>query len=128
MTIPLGEMSGTTVLVVESDSFIASYVVSVISSAGGEILGPVASADAALACIASNVLRLDAALLNIALREGDSYRVADELARRLIPFVFTCASPAPRIPTRHSGRPLLEKPFAGYQVVQEVIGLALHHR
>jgi hypothetical protein len=128
MTLAPDALRGAKILVVEADSFVAGYVTAVVGSTGGEVLGPFSSAEAALECLATGDQHPCAALLNVQPGCEDVYRVADELVRRSVLFIFSSAPPAPRLPARFSGSAILEKPFAAYQVVDELAGMPARAR
>lgn len=112
-----------TILIVEDEYFLADYIAAAITSASGVVDGPFASAKAAMAHLASDAARPDAATLNISLSDGTSYPVADELRRLGIPFVFASAYGSASLPARFARTPILTKPFAAYQVVQALAAL-----
>lgn len=112
---------GAKILIVEDEYFLADYVSSVIESAGGSIIGPFASAGAALDFLDQEPNIPSAATLNVHLSDGPSFPVASELAKRGIPFVFLTALSSTSIPSELRSRPLLAKPFAAYQVIQALV-------
>src|SRR3954463_7544686 len=82
------------ILVVEDEALIAMDLERIVRCAGCEVLGPVGRAEEALRLAAGG--RPDAAILDIKLSDGDSFAVADALARRRVPFVFVTGSGAGR--------------------------------
>lgn len=116
-----GELAGQRVLVVEDDWFIASYVAEALERAGAAVLGPTPSVSGALALLAEN--RPDAATLNLSLDDGDSTPVARRLAELDVPFLFLSAHAASVLPPDLKARPRLDKPFAGFEVVQALATL-----
>jgi DNA-binding response OmpR family regulator len=120
-------LSGITVLMVEDDRFVAEYVLSVIRAAGGAALGPFPSSMEAVASLAEDVPRPQVALLNITVGDKEGFCVADELTRTSIPVIFSSGHPAVELPSRFSSRPLLTKPFAAYQIVEELIAVVNRH-
>src|SRR3954447_18366832 len=107
------------ILVVEDEALIAMDLERIVRNAGCEVLGPVGRAEEALRLAAEE--RLDAAILDIELADGDSFAVADALARRRGPSVFVTGSgagalpgglPGPAaLPERFRGRPLIQRPY-----------------
>jgi CheY-like chemotaxis protein len=97
------------ILVVEDEALIAMDLERIVRRAGCEVLGPVGRAEEALRLAAEE--RLDAAILDIELSDGDSFAVADALARRRVPFVFVTGSAPAALPERFRGRPLIRKPY-----------------
>ena len=103
-------LSGRKVLVVEDDYFIAQDVCNMLESNGADVLGPVPSVDNALAIIASET-EIDAAVLDINLRDVMVFPVADALNARGVPFVFTTGYEKAAIPERFAGVSRCEKPI-----------------
>jgi CheY-like chemotaxis protein len=78
---------GFRVLVVEDEPMIAMVVEDTIEMMGYQIVGPVAQLDDALALATCGAF--DCAVLDINIRGGNSYAVADLLLKRGCPFLFT---------------------------------------
>jgi CheY-like chemotaxis protein len=78
---------GFRVLVVEDEPMIAMVVEDTIEMMGYQIVGPVAQLDDALALATCG--DFDCAVLDINIRGGNSYAVADLLLKRGCPFLFT---------------------------------------
>src|SRR4051794_8346175 len=97
------------ILVVEDEALIAMDLERIVRRAGCEVLGPVGRAEEARRLAAEG--RPDAAILDIELADGDSFAVADALARRRVPFVFVTGSAPAALPERFRGRPLIRKPY-----------------
>jgi CheY-like chemotaxis protein len=97
------------ILVVEDEALIAMDLERIVRCAGCEVLGPVGRAEEALRLAAEG--RPDAAILDIKLSDGDSFAVADALARRRVPFVFVTGSAPAALPERFRVRPLIRKPY-----------------
>jgi hypothetical protein len=65
----------------------------------------------AAASVASHA-KLDCAVLDLRVRGGETSRIADILAERGIPFMFSTGGNLDSVPHRHRDRPLINKPFA----------------
>lgn len=115
-------LKGRTVLVVEDEWFIASYVACGLEDAGARVLGPVPTAADALAMLGDEN-GIDAATLNVRLGDGDSAPVAERLAGMGVPFLFLSGQDTGSRPAGFRDRPGLAKPFAAFQVVEAVAGL-----
>ena len=111
-------LSGRRVLVVEDDYFIAQETRSMLEQNGAEVLGPAASVDDALAIIASTST-IDAAVLDINVRDVMVFPVADALRERGVPFLFATGYEKATIPDRFAGAQHCEKPirFAAFMTV-----------
>lgn len=68
-------------------------------------------ADSAFALEVVRTEAIDCAILDLRLRDGTSMVVADALAERNIPFLFSSGSDAADLDPRHAGRPMISKPF-----------------
>ncbi len=106
------------VLVVEDEMIIALGIEEALLDLGAQVVGPAARLDAALqlareACI-------DAAILDINIRGGNSYAVADILAERGIPFVFCSGYSDWALEERHRDRPRLTKPYSSQDLKNRV--------
>lgn len=104
-------LSGRKVLVVEDDYFIADETRRMLATNGAEILGPTASVDETLALIAA-APQIDAAVLDVNLRDVAVFPVADALAARGVPFVFATGYERSAIPARYAHVQHYEKPVA----------------
>ena len=102
-------LCGRKVLLVEDDYFIAQDMRSMFESKGAQVLGPVASVDTALAIVESEP-EIDAALLDINLRDVMVFPVADALNARGVPFVFATGYEKATIPERFADVQHCEKP------------------
>jgi len=96
------------VLLVE-DEFLLSAVLSAdLQEAGYDVLGPCATVAAAMDAVQSE--SLDGAILDINLRGELVYPVAEELARRRIPFMFLSGYAVINMPESFRGHTRLAKP------------------
>lgn len=81
-------LQGRQILVVEDDFVIAFDFAATLEELGAKVLGPVGSVDDALDLLAETN-GIDGAVLDLNLGGEMSYPIADVLAERGIPFVFT---------------------------------------
>jgi len=72
-------------------------------------VGPVARLDEALEMARGDAI--DLAILDINLNGEKAYPVAEALAARNIPFVFSTGYGRNSLPAHYRGRPTLQKPF-----------------
>lgn len=100
---------GRRVLVVEDELMIAALWESMLVDAGCEVLGPFPRIAAALRCIAEGSA-IDAALLDVQLHGESVLPVADALAARAVPFLFTTGYGAEGVPAGYRNRTVLTKP------------------
>ncbi len=97
------------ILLVEDEPLIASMLIDWIEELGHEVVGPTAESAQALAYVRQEAV--DAAFVDIEVKDGDAYSLADELKRLLIPFTFATGYPTDTIDHRFSDIPSLGKPF-----------------
>jgi CheY-like chemotaxis protein len=104
------ELSETpTILVVEDEPLVAMVLESIIEDMGASLVGPAASVEKALSLIEAGGFA--GALLDVNLRGERVDAVADALAAKGLPFVFTTGHGIDGIPAAHRHRPMLSKPF-----------------
>ncbi|AWN51489.1 PAS domain S-box protein [Methylobacterium sp. 17Sr1-1] len=115
------DLTGRRVLVVEDDFYLATDAARALEGAGAEIVGPCASEEAARAELDEQ--RPDAVVVDINLGPGPSFKLAETLKDRGIPFVFTTGYDAEVIPAEFAGVERLEKPFQLRQIVGAVAKL-----
>jgi CheY-like chemotaxis protein len=98
------------ILIVEDDTLLATALEMSIEEAGYSVVGQAATVDDALETVRRE--SVDAALLDVNLAGELVFPVAEELARRGVPFVFVTAHPRTMIPPGLRDRPLIEKPYS----------------
>ena len=119
-------LPGRKVLLVEDDYFIADEMRRKLSRGGAEVLGPVASVDKALALIASSS-EIDAAVLDINLRDVMVFPVADALTTRGVPFIFATGYESAVIPSRYAHIQRCEKPVEMDTLARVLSTQVSHH-
>lgn len=97
------------VLVVEDEMLIAEVVEEILTDLGYEVVGPVARLDAALRLATTEVL--DAAVLDVTIRGGKVYPVAECLGARKVPFLIASGYGTWALPEALRNHPRLTKPF-----------------
>jgi CheY-like chemotaxis protein len=101
-------ISAKRVLVVEDEYLVAMDMSAYLEAAGAHVVGPASNVNAALEVLKR--AELDGAILDVNLRGEMAYPVADALAARGIPFVFTTGYGARGVPARFAGVKRCEKP------------------
>jgi DNA-binding LytR/AlgR family response regulator len=104
------KLEGRCFLVVEDEYLIAADLAASLELLGAEVVGPAGSVAEALTLVENEGGRLDGAVLDINLRNERVYPVADVLAARGVPFVFTTGYDAAAVPSPYSDAPRCEKP------------------
>jgi DNA-binding NtrC family response regulator len=102
-------LSGRRVLLVEDEMIVAWLLEDMLAELGCAVVGPAASVDQALAMIDAEAI--DVAMLDVNLDGQMSYPVADALAARGVPFVFSTGYHKDRLLERYRTFPALQKPF-----------------
>lgn len=105
------------ILVVEDEIQLSRLFVEVLTTAGFEAV-PAYSVSDALGSVTAQ--RFDAAVLDIELRDGPVFPVADRLAELGIPFLFASAVYVQMVPRQHQGTPFVGKPFNIDELVARV--------
>src|SRR5450759_748326 len=97
------------VLVVEDEVLVAWLLEDMLADLGCAVLGPAASVKQALAMIDAEAI--DVAVLDVNLNGQLSYPVADALAARGVPFVFSTGYDKDRMLDGYKTFPVLQKPY-----------------
>jgi DNA-binding response OmpR family regulator len=108
------------ILLIEDEYFLADDLERALRAEGAEVIGPVSSVFEARSLIDD---RLDGAVLDIKLQDGEVYEIADELSRMLVPFAFATGYDAEIIPRRFQNTARVEKPFEAETAVEVIKGL-----
>nr|WP_289852098.1 response regulator [Rhizobium sp. SSA_523] len=107
-------------MIVEDAYFLADDTGRALKRAGVVIIGPVATASDALEKLATE--RVDAAILDLHLRDETVFLVADRLVQRKIPFLFATSVSASALPKNYTGFALCEKPKELNVIARELFG------
>ena len=97
------------ILIVEDEPLIALTVEDMIIELGYDVAGIVGRLDEALAFVERETF--DGAVLDVNLGRDRIDLVADALALKSCPFVFTTGEGQSGVPAGHVGRPCVSKPF-----------------
>ena len=112
------DLTGSRVLLVEDEYYIADDLCRALQGCGAEVVGPVPSLDKALP-LAENE-SLTCAVLDINLRGESGLRVAEMLQRRNVPFVYSTGYGPLSVPEALKGAAHLEKPFRVEELLHAV--------
>jgi CheY-like chemotaxis protein len=113
-------ISAKRVLVVEDEYLVAMDMSAWLEAAGAYVVGPASNVNAALDVLERT--ELDCAILDVNLRGEMAYPVADALAARGIPFVFTTGYDARVMPPRFAGVKRCEKPTTPEAISRALFG------
>ncbi len=97
------------ILVVEDETMVAMLIEDILDELGYTTVGPVARVAEALQILDSEAV--DGALLDVNLLGETSYGIADALAQRGCPFIFTTGYGEAGLEDAYRERPVLQKPF-----------------
>ena len=114
----LADLAGCRVLVVEDDMMIAMHIERTLQGLGCSVVGPVAKLDVALRVASDEVL--DAAILDVTIRGGTAFPVAEQLMSRGIAFAFASGYGDWALPEAFRNQLRLTKPFT----IRELVALA----
>ena len=102
------------ILVVEDEVFIAWEIEQRLQRLGCEVVGPVGHLEHALEL--ARTTALDGALLDVNIKGGVVYPVAEELLARKVPMVFSTGYAPETLPPTFRTLPWLRKPFSTKQL------------
>ena len=111
-------LAGCRVLVVEDETLIAVEIEETLRELGCVVVGAVGKLDAALRLAAEEAL--DAAILDVAIRGGHVFPVAERLLARGVPFVLASGYGDWALPETLRDQPRLTKPFTRHDLEQQV--------
>jgi len=109
-------LSGRSILVVEDEMLVLLNVEDMLADLGCTSVSAAANADQALALIAAQAF--DAAMVDVNLDGIQSYPVADALAARGVPFVFSTGYSGESLDDGYRDRPVLGKPYREADLVE----------
>ena len=102
-------VTGLRVLVVEDENLVALLLEDMLAELGHTVIGPVARVKKALDMIQRE--EIDIAILDVNINGENTYSIADVLAARNVPFVFSTGYDKKTLHEPHQDRPILQKPF-----------------
>ena len=112
--LPLSALAGRRVLLVEDEAVIAFAVEDMLGELGCAVVGPAFRLDEAIELARDEAI--DVAILDVNLNDQRSYAVADELARRGVPFLFATGYAEAGVQWDGKEVPLLAKPYRQDQI------------
>jgi CheY-like chemotaxis protein len=113
------DLNGMRVLVVEDEAAISLLLEDMLLDFGCEVIGPAARLSAALDAVSRE--SIDLAILDVNVAGEPIYPVADALAQRSVPFVFSTGYGSAGIKDAYRDRPVLQKPFAQHDLKQKLL-------
>ena len=114
-------MSARRILIIEDEHMLAKALSRALRGTEAEIVGMAATVEQAMALLEATP-DVDGALVDINLRGVWAYSVADALAKRRVPFVFTTGYSSLVIPDRYRHITVLQKPFEPDEIIAALFG------
>ena len=114
-------LRGRRILVVEDEYFLADDIVQELKKVGAQVIGPLGDIEEASNAVAGD-LAIDAAVLDVNLRDQMVFPLARTLRARNVPFVFTTGYDAAAIDPEFQNVKLWDKPIDVRAMVQELSG------
>jgi CheY-like chemotaxis protein len=116
----LGSLTGRRVLIVEDEALIAMAVEEEVRLLGSTDIYIAYHKQQALDALGD--FKPDFAVIDVSLTDtGNDYEIADALAERRIPFIFSSGHLAGELPDRHVGRPFVSKPMQSKDIAEAVV-------
>ena len=115
--------SGLRVLLVEDENLVALLLEDMLAELGHTVVGPVARLDKALEI--AQLEAFDVAILDVNINGEEAYPIAEALAARGIPFVFSTGYGKQSLRAPYSDRPALQKPFERHDLQKLLAELSL---
>jgi CheY-like chemotaxis protein len=121
-----GPLSGRRVLVIEDEYFLADDIVRVLTALGARIVGPYGDLDEATDVVDRDVA-IDAAIVDINLRNEMVFPLARTLRSRKVPLVFTTGYDRSSIEPEFQDVSLWGKPLDVKAMARELTGMIKGH-
>lgn len=102
-------LSGRRILVVEDEYYLADELRAFLAGRGATVVGPAGTVAETRSLLASGP-RVDAATIDLRLRDTNALEIADHLDQGGIPFVFITGYDRSMVPERHRDVAHFEKP------------------
>jgi CheY-like chemotaxis protein len=109
-------LSGRRILVVEDEMLVLMSIEDMLADLGCESVSAAATVGQALSLIDTQAF--DAAMVDVNLDGSNSYPVADALAERGVPFVFSTGYSGQSMRDGYRDRPVLGKPYRNAELVE----------
>lgn len=116
-------LKGRAILVVEDEFFLADDLTQILTEHGACVVGPVGDVPAGLRLLAERSRPPDAAIVDIKLRDGNSYRIAEQLSAQSVPFVFATAYDPGSVRADFRTTPFLMKPVDPRELLTSLVSL-----
>jgi CheY-like chemotaxis protein len=108
------KLAGLRVLIVEDDSHVSMLLQDMVAEIGCAVAAVASELDEAKEKLSS--AEFDAAILDLNLNGARAYEIAESLARKRVPFVFSTGYGSAGVPQGWPQVPVLAKPFGRRQL------------
>ena len=115
-------LNGCRILVVEDEALVSMMIEDVLATSGGGVVGPTPTTKEALDLLEREDVHC--AVLDVKLMDGSSFRVAEALKQRAIPFLIVTGVDDQTIPAAYLGAPVLRKVFMPHELIDAVATIA----
>jgi CheY-like chemotaxis protein len=115
---PKSGLAGARVLVVEDEPLVAMDIVSRLTEAGCNVIGPAGTLEKAKSLIEAS--ELDAALVDANLAGNPVDAIAAALTRRKVPFAFVTGYGREALPAGFRDAPIVAKPFTEQELLTTI--------
>ena len=109
-------LSGLRVMIVEDEAMVSMMIEDMLGAIGCVVVGMAASLTRGLAMVDDDALALDAAVLDVNLSGEKVYPIAERLAAKHVPFIFSTGYGHQGLAEQFARVPTLTKPFGAPQL------------
>jgi len=113
------KLNGLRILVVEDEAAISMLLEDMLMDFGCQVVGPAARLTTALEMVEAE--SFDLAILDVNLAGDPIYPVAEALARRDVPFIFSTGYGGGGIKDPFRNRPVVQKPFGQQELKRTLL-------
>jgi ActR/RegA family two-component response regulator len=119
-------LSGSRILIVEDEYYLADDLAHALKSRGAEVLGPVGTLDQARKAVSAG--GFDCAIVDMNLRGDMAFSIADQLQAAGIPFLIATGYTSAALPVRFAHVPVVEKPSESGKIIEALPALLAARR
>ena len=119
-------LTGSRILIVEDEFYLADDLAGALKRRGAEILGPVGTLDQAREAVSAGVF--DCAIVDMNLRGDMAFPIADQLLEAGIPFLIATGYNSAALPARFADVPVVEKPSDTSKIIEAIPSLLVPPR
>ncbi len=121
------QLTGLRLLLVEDEAMVAMMVEDMLTALGCVVVDVAGTVSRGLALAANSTLELDGAILDVNLGGEKVYPIAQALAMRGVPFIFSTGYSLSGIASDYAHVPILPKPYEQDDLEQQLVGALVPH-